>query len=244
MKKNNYLILFSLLIIASCGLPKKYDKIVSVKQKTEEFPLDYKLLFPDELLDNWDKDYDLYYKFITPEVARTQASFSHVKNGVEYWTCFPSVLSHVQLDTSTRIKSINELKGDWRLIESRKILFIDSAVFSEEKIHRSSKLISKEKEIDGILSISDIGMKMFGKENGKFRRIYSKNYQLVNNRILMLYTLSKASSAISFVGIDEEGRLIQNSYFVQERKMKDKYITFEATVFQYIYTRASIGTSN
>jgi hypothetical protein len=39
------------------------------------------------------------------------------------------------------------------------------------------------------------------------------------------------------IGLDKEGRLIYNTYYVQERKINGVYIVYQATMIQMIYER-------
>ena len=53
----------------------------------------------------------------------------------------------------------------------------------------------------------------------------------------MLFGISKLASAISFIGLDKENRLILNSYYVEERKVKGKYMVYQATMTQLIFRK-------
>ncbi len=228
------------VLLTACGVPKEIlQKIESGKKETIDLPLDYANLFPTLTFEQWDDDYNYYERFLSPEILRTQMGLSSEKNGVHTWWCIPSARTHVQLDTETMIADSKAVIGNWRSVCNRRVSYTDSVVYAEEKIYRNSKLIHNEKDADVFLSITDKKFNLYGadKTGASFKRITSKNYEIQSKRFLMLYGASRASAAISFVGIDKDGRLIINSYLVQERKVKGIYITYEAVMMQLIYER-------
>jgi hypothetical protein len=82
-------------------------------------------------------------------------------------------------------------------------------------------------------------MNLYGNEtdNKKFKLGFSKNYKIINGRFLMLYGITKDNGGISQIGIDKDGQLIINSYWVQERKSENEFITYESVVTQTIYRK-------
>jgi hypothetical protein len=230
------------VLLTSCGMPKELmQKIQTSKKELIDLPLGYANVFPTLTLEQWDKDYNYYERYLTQDILRTQMGLSFSNNGVHTWRCMPSARTHVQLDTATMIKDSNALIGSWRIVCNRQVSYIDSVSFADKKIYRSSNLVHNETNADVFLSITDNKFTIYGadKDGDNFRRIRSRNYELQSNRFLMLYGMSKTSAAISFVGIDNEGRLINNSYIVTERKVKGTYITYQAVMVQMIYKRAA-----
>ncbi len=81
------------------------------------------------------------------------------------------------------------------------------------------------------------------KGKGKFKRVVDQNYDIGSNRYLMLYSMTKANSAISFIGQDKEGRLIINLYYVQEKKVKGSYAVYQANMKQMIFKKLNTNNS-
>lgn len=229
------------IILNSCGLPKEVVYRIDNQPKEEvDFPLDYCNLFPDtSSFEQWDKDYNLYEKFLTKDILKTQMGLSYTINGVQIWWCVPSARTHVQLDTLTMISNKDMVIGEWRAVTNRRITYEDSASYSEKKMYRSAKLDYNNKEDDIYLNITNDKFRLFAKSEGKdrFRSVVNKNYDIASKRYLMLYGFTKAASAISFIGLDKENRLILNSYYVQERKIKGNYIVYQATMTQMIFKK-------
>jgi hypothetical protein len=228
------------IILAACSVPKEVmTRIESKHKEMIDLPIDYCISRPTPDFEKWDSDYNLYNKFLTSEIMKTQLGMSFTNDGVQTWTCFPSAKTHTQLDTTTIIKDSKQIIGDWRIICNRKISFTDSAVYATKKIFRNEEVVYNEKEADVFLVISDSKLKMYGTESGenKFKHGGSKNYSIINGRHLMTYGVSKASGAISQIGIDKNGHLIMNYYWVQERKIMNQYITYQSIVTQTIFER-------
>lgn len=240
-KKLTEIILVTTLLITSCGVPKEtLQRIQSSKKEMVGLPIDYCNLFPTLSFEHWDKDYELYNKFLTKEIMQTQVGLSYNYQGVQHWWCTPAIRTHVQLDTATMITDSKSVIGDWRITCNRKISYKDSAVYADQKIYRDSKVIYDEKDADVFLSLTDNKFSMYGNEkaNSSFKKVVNKNYSIENKRFLFLYGASKTGAAVSFIGIDKEGRLIINTYWVEERKIKDVYITYEAVMTQLVFKRA------
>ncbi|WKZ76147.1 MAG: hypothetical protein QY303_04460 [Vicingaceae bacterium] len=238
--KNIYIFIGTAILMTSCGLPKELLKVVDGRQKEMiEFPVDYCNLFPTTSFEQWDKDYNSFDRFLTRDIMRTQMGLSYNNNGVQTWWCVPSARTHVQLDTATMIADSKKVIGNWRIVCNRTITYEDSVVYADKKFYRTSKVIKDNKEDDVLLSMTADKFKLYAKEKGSnsFKKIATKNYQIESKRYLMLYGLSKAGSAISFIGIDKEDRLIINSFYVQERKVKGVYIVYQATMSQMIFKK-------
>ncbi len=232
--------LLNVLIFSACSVPKDImTRINSVPREMTDFPTDYCIVLPTPTFEQWDKDYIVYNKFLTNEIMKTQVGMSYTYNGVHTWWCYPSARTHTQLDTTTMINDSKEIIGDWRIICNRKISYSDSAVYADKKIYRNEEIIYNEKDADVFLAISDSKFKMYGTEKGenKYKKGASRNYSIIKGRFLMLYGLSNASGTISQIGIDKEGHLIINSYWVEERKIEKQYITYQSIITQTIFRK-------
>ncbi len=228
------------ILLTACGVPKELmQKIETGKKETIDLPLDYANLFPTPTFEQWDKDYNYYERYLTPDILRTQMGLAGEHNGIHTWWCMPSARTHVQLDTATMITDNKAIIGNWRSVCNRRVSYTDSVVYSNKKIYRNTKLLHNETEADAFLSITDSKFNLYGadKPGEKFKRVASKSYEIQSKRFLMLYGISAASAAVSFIGIDKEGRLIINSYMVEERKVEGTYITYQAVMVQMIYKR-------
>ncbi len=231
-------ILSSIAILTSCSAPKEIiQKIESGKKEIIDFPIEYSNLFPNLNFEQWDKDYNTFDRYLTKDIMKTQIGLTSNSNGVQTWICVPSAKTHVQLDTITMIIDKKSVVGNWRSVCNRRVSFKDSAVIAEKKIYRSSKLIDQDQNADLFLSITDAKFNLYGAEKtgNKFKLIANKNYEIQSKRFLLLFGTSKLSAAVSFIGIDKDNHLIINSYWVQERKVKGTYITYEAVMMQNIY---------
>ena len=243
MQNKNDLSLFIFIVIASlssCVLPREtVERIDNDPKVMSTFPADYNNLFPTPTFEQWDKDYNTFDKFLTAEVKRTQMGLSFMNNGVHIWWCTPSARTHVQLDTATMITDPKSIIGEWRIVCNRKITYEDSASIAEKKIYRDHEIVHDEKQDDLYLAITDSRFNLHLKKKGEstFKRITGRNYDIQSQRYLMLYRLFKAAAAVSFIGLDKDGRLILNSYYVQERKVKGTYIVYQATMTQLIFRR-------
>lgn len=235
----SYFILI-LALLSACGVPKEVmNNINSSPKELMNFPTDYCLDLPRPTFQKWDDDYNVYNKYLTKEIMKTQVGMSFNNKGVQTWFIYPGVRTHTQLDTHTIISDSKKLIGNWRIICNRKISFTDSAAYADKKIYRSEDLIYNEKDADVFLSISEAKFKLYGTETGqnRYKRGRPKNYSLINGRFLMLFGSSKATGSMSQIGIDRSGNLIINSYLIQERKVKDQYITYQSTVTQAIFKK-------
>jgi hypothetical protein len=240
MKGLGQFTLLIILLLTGCGVSKEIlDKLGKDKREVVDFPADYYLLQPRLEFDKWDKDYNSYNKFLTKEILSTQMWMGFERNGVGIAFCPNSARTHVQLDTTAVVLDKGQLIGDWRAVSNRRTIFIDSAVYSGEKIYRSQKTIYDEKEADVFLVLTDRKVSMYGTEKGgnKYKKLPSKNYLLQSGRYLLGYGLAKAGGGVSFIGLDKEGQLILNWQTVEERKVEGTYISYQATVTQLVFRR-------
>lgn len=230
-----------IIILNSCGLQKEVVYRLDNQPKDYvDLPLDYCNLFPDSSsFEQWDKDYNLFEKFLTKDILKTQMGLSYTINGVQIWWCIPSARTHVQLDTTTMILNNDLVVGEWRAVTNRRITYEDSASYSVKKMYRSTKLDYDNKEDYFYLLITPEKFKLYAKTKGKdnYKNVANKNYDIESKRYIMLFGASRTGSAISFIGLDKENRLILNSYYVQERKIKGIYIVYQATMTQMIFER-------
>lgn len=230
----------ALLLLTACGVPKEVlDKIQNDKKVMIDFPVDYYILLPRLDHDKWDKDYNAFNKFLTRDIMKTQIWMTYTKGDVDIAWCPNSAKTHVQLDTSSLITEKKQIIGEWRVVSNRRIVFIDSAVYSDKTIYRKNETLYDEKEPDVLLVLTENKVAMYGTEKGsnKYKKLPSRNYSLESGRFLLGYGLAKAGGGVSFVGLDKEGRLILNWQTVEERKVKGQYITYEATLTQLIFRR-------
>jgi len=234
-------IFITIIILTSCSLQKETATRIEKKPKENvELSTDYCNVYPRLEWKQWDNDYEYFDKYLTSDIMRTQMGLSYTKDGVHTWFCMPSARTHVQLDTATMINNKNEIIGEWRKISNRIITYKDSAVFSNEQIYRTANVDFENLDDDVYLNISDKKFNMYVKTKGsdKFKKQISRNYKIESKRYLMLYKLSKINSAISFIGLDKANdRLIINSHFVEERKVKNVYIVYQSTMTQIVYKR-------
>ena len=239
LKSINFII-GALTLLTSCGIPKELLKVVDSRPKEMiELPLDYCNLFPTMDFEQWDNDYETFDRYLTRDIMKTQIGLSYTNNGVHTWWCIPSARTHVQLDTATMITDNNAVIGTWRIVCNRTITYEDSAVYADKKIYRTSKVVHDLKEDDIILSMTANKFNLYAKQKdkSKFKKFVIKNYHIESKRYLMLYGLSKAGAAISFIGLDKEGRLIINIYNVEERKVNGVYIVYQATMSQMVFKK-------
>jgi hypothetical protein len=240
LKQFPIIISASLLIFFSCGLPKEtIQRIDKLPKEKIEFSVDYAQLFPALSFEQWAKDYNKFEKYLTEDILQTQMGLSYYINNVHVWWCVPSARTHVQLDTTTMISDNNQILGEWRAVCDRRLNFEDSVTFANKQIQRKSNIDFDNQDEDLYLSITSEKFKLFSRKKGKenFQRIANRNYSIESKRYLMLYGLSKAGAAISFIGIDKQGQLIIDGFFVQERKVQGEYIVYQAKMSQMIFKR-------
>lgn len=231
------------LLTTSCGIPAGILTTVnSAPKDTQTFPLTYSNQFPDTLLEKWDKDYEAYNHFLTPQIRRTQLGLSFEREGVYTWWCGPSALTHAQLDTNMRITDSTVLFGNWRATCTRNVLFTDSFVYGTGRFYRTSTLLNIPQPDDVVLTMTPYKFILYAKDHSTatFKRKLLKNYRIESKRYLLLYGISPANAAVSFIGTDKEGRLIVNNHYVKERKKPGQYIVYESIMTQYIFKKLPV----
>jgi hypothetical protein len=208
------------------------------KDTTVNFPLDYKISRPRLEYPNWDRDFDVYYSFLTPTIKKTQASMSYTQNGVVTTMTPNSIIPHTQLDTTTMVDDPKKFIGTWRMIKFRSIRYNDSVYIPTMTYYRLSDTLLDDKSNDEAFAvISDNNFKLYAKEIGKtdFKKMISAKYRIENRRFILMYKLVKASAGVSQIGIDEKGYLILNYPKVIESVKKGEYFSYYAVIEQYIF---------
>ena len=208
------------------------------KDTTVNFPLDYKISRPRLEYPNWDRDFDVYYNFLTPTIRKTQASLSYTDNGVVSTMTPNSIIPHTQLDTTTMVDDPKKFIGTWRMIKFRSIRYNDSVYIPTKTYYRLSDTLLDDKSNDEAFAvISDNNFKLYAKEIGKkdFKKVASGKYRIENKRFMLMYKLAKASGGVSQIGIDERGYLILNYPRVIENIKKGEYFSYYAVIEQYIF---------
>ncbi len=216
-----------------------FEVLAQEPKNTTEFPLDYKIALPTLELGDWDDDYNRYQKFLNKALTKTQMSMNWESDGVRTWSVANSIIPHAQLDTSTMLKSKNDIIGTWRMVSSRFIKFNDSVSVPAKRYYRKeTEELHNFSEDDVFLTIDDNKYKMFAKEKGesKFKKKMQANYSVESNRFIMIYKGSKASAGVSQIGIDENGYLILNKSSVTEYSSED-YISYYTSMQQYIFEK-------
>lgn len=220
---------------------RDFEQIAKVpRDTTVNYPLDYKIARPRLEYPNWDSDFDLYYRFLTPAIRKTQASFSFEEKGVVSTVTPNSIIPHAQLDTATTVNDPNRFLGTWRMIRFRSLRFNDSVDLPTKTYYRLPDVLLEDKSGDEAFAvISDNTFRLYAKETGKtdFRRMMSAKYRIENSRFILLYKLAKAGGGVSQIGIDERGNLILNYPKVIEQVKKGEYFSYYTIIEQYIFER-------
>ena len=210
------------------------------KDTTINFPLDYKISRPRLEYPNWDRDFDTYYRFLTPALRKTQASMSYTQNDVITTVIPNSIIPHTQLDSTTIFDDSKKIIGTWRMIKFRSIRYNDSVYIPAKTYYRlSDTLLDDKSKDDAFAVITDNNFKLFVKEYGKtdFKKMMSAKYKIENKRFIMMYKLVQASAGISQIGLDEKGYLIMNYPKVIEHVKKGEYFSYYAVIEQYIFEK-------
>ena len=210
------------------------------KDTTVNFPLDYKISRPRLEFPNWDRDFEVYYSFLTPAIKKTQASMSYTQDGVVTTMTPNSIIPHTQLDTTTTVDDPKKFIGTWRMIKFRSIRYNDSIYIPTKTYYRLSDILLDDKSNDEAFAvISDNNFKLYAKETGKtdFKKMMSAKYRIENKRFILMYKLAKASGGVSQIGIDERGYLILNYPKVIESVKKGEYVSYYAVIEQYIFEK-------
>ena len=242
LKYNYFLALVVILALSSdCYSQEKDFEQMSLTPKTaNNFPIDYKILRPRLQYPLWDKDYDIFYSYLTPTLKKTQAALSFNDKGVVTSVIPNSIMLHAQLDTSIIITNEVNLIGTWRMIVFRSIRFNDSVYLPTKTYYRLSDTLLDDKSKDEAFAVlTDNDFKLYAKEVGetKFKKEISTKYKVENKRYMMLYKFSKSGAGVSQFGIDEKGYLILNYPKVIENVKKGEYFSYYAIIDQYIFEK-------
>jgi hypothetical protein len=235
------LVLF--LSTASVGIfaqDNTFEQLSKIPKKTINFSLDYKISRPRLKYPNWDNDFDIYYRFLTPAIRKTQADMSYTQNGVVTTITPNSIIPHAQLDTTTIVNDPNKFIGTWRMINFRSIRYNDSVYLPTKTYYRlTDTLLDDKSNEEAFAVISDNNFKLYAKETGKtdFKRMMSAKYKIENSRFMMMYKLVKAGAGVSQIGIDDKGYLILNYPGVIENIKKGVYFSYYAVIEQYIFEK-------
>jgi hypothetical protein len=204
----------------------------SPKDTTLNFSLDYKISRPRLEYPNWDKDFDVFYNFLTPTIRKTQASLSYNDKGVTTTVTANSIIPHTQLDTTTIVYDSKLFFGTWRMN--------DSVYLPSKSYYRLPDVLLEDKSNDEAFAvISDNNFKLFAKETGKkdFKKMMSAKYKIENSRFILMYKFAKAGGAVSQIGVDEKGYLILNYPKVIENVKQGEFFSYYAIIEQYIFEK-------
>lgn len=220
---------------------KEFDQYTTIpKDTSNKFPLDYKISRPRLEYPNWDIDYDVYDKFSTPAIRKTQASFSYTDKGVMVSVIPNAIMTLSQLDTTTAINNPTQLVGTWRMIKFRSIRFNDSVYLPTKTYYRLSDTLLQDKSNDEAFAVfTDNNFKLYAKEQGKtsYKKMMSAKYKVENCRFMTVYKLVKAGGGVSQYGIDEKGFLILNYPKVIENVKKGEYFSYYSIIEQYFFQK-------
>ncbi|UOG76206.1 hypothetical protein MTX78_06310 [Hymenobacter tibetensis] len=201
---------------------------------TLRFPATYATALPTLTpLDQWEKDYNRYERFLTPNIRRTQQGLSFAKNGVKTWWVANSASPHAQLDTTTRITNPDRLLGNWRTVANRVVVHIDSFSVADQKMYRSAIV----HELPGTVALTVTNQKFSLQTDEPKANRLNRNYALIQQRYLLLYGASRAAGSVAQIGMDQEGRLLLHTCGVTERKVPGRYLTYQTIIRQSILTR-------
>ncbi|MBL7729549.1 MAG: hypothetical protein JNM88_00095 [Chitinophagaceae bacterium] len=238
---------FSLLLVVllfSRFLAAQENDFALLAQKPKDtsvyFPIDHKISRPRLVYPDWDKDFDLYYRFLTPAIRKTQASISYREGEVVTTVTPNSIIPHAQLDTSTMIYNPEMLEGTWRMIKFRSVRFNDSVWIPTKTYYRlADTLLADNSTDDGFAVFTDNNFKLYVKETGEteFKKVMSAKYKIENRRFMLVYKLSRAAGGVSQFGIDEKGFLVLNYPRVIENVKKGEYFSYYAVIEQYIFEK-------
>jgi hypothetical protein len=243
---NHFLKTLFLIVLLSTSLDtfaqdNDFEQFTKIpKDTTINFSLDYKISRPRLQYPNWDKDFDVYYNFLTPSIRKTQASFSHSDNGVITTVTPNSIIPHTQLDTTTMVDDTKKFIGTWRMIKFRSMRFNDSVYIPTKTYYRLPDILLEDKSNDEAFAVvSDNNFKLYAKETGKtgFKKMMSAKYKIENTRFILMYKLAKAGGGVSQIGFDEKGNLILNYPKVIENVKKDEYFSYYTIIEQYIFEK-------
>ena len=244
--KNNFIKTLILLVLSITwvdifGQDNDIEQFTKIpKDTTINFTFDYKISRPRLEYPSWDRDFDVYYNFLTPAIRKTQASFSYNDKGVIITVTPNSIIPHTQLDTTTKVDDAKKFIGTWRMIKFRSLRFNDSVYLPTKTYYRLPDTLLEDKSNDEAFAvISDNNFKLYAKEIGKtyFKKMMSAKYKIENSRFILMYKLAKAGGGVSQIGIDEKGYLILNYPKVIENVKEGEYFSYYAIIEQYIFEK-------
>ena len=238
-----YILLLAVILTFSAetySQEKQFEQIALTQKTSINFPIDYKILRPRLEYPLWDKDYDIFYSYLTPTLRKTQSALSYNDNGVVTSIIPNAIMSHAQLDTSTIISNKSNLIGTWRMLVLRSIRFNDSVYLPTKTYYRLSDTLLDDKSKDEAFAVfTDDNFKLYSREVGKtgFKKEISTKYNIENRRYIMLYKFFKSGAGVSQFGLDEKGYLILNYPKVIENVKKGEYFSYYAIIDQYIFEK-------
>jgi hypothetical protein len=239
LKKAFYTALFTVSALPVFAQSKALlDSLSATPKIIKHFNLDYKINLPRPDTRYWDEDFNIYYKYLSPALRKTQMSLQSVDKGV-IMVNPNSILPHAQLDTLTAVTNPANIQGTWRMVTCRNLRFTDSLSYAERKMFRSDTLLSDSSADDVFAFFEGNNFKLWVREKGKqkFKKEIASRFQLEQNRYLLLYKYFKSGSGVSQVGIDESGNLILNYSSVIENKKPDEYMTYITVAQQFIFEK-------
>ncbi len=238
-----YILLLAVILTFSAdsySQEKQFEQIALTQKTPINFPIEYKILRPRLEYPLWDRDYDIFYSYLTPTLKKTQSALSYNDNGVVTSIIPNAIMSHAQLDTSTIISNASNLTGTWRMLVFRSIRFNDSVYLPTKTYYRLSDTLLDDKSKDEAFAVfTDDNFKLYSREVGKpgFKKEISTKYNIENRRYIMLYKFFKSGAGVSQFGLDEKGYLILNYPKVIENVKKGEYFSYYAIIDQYIFEK-------
>ncbi|MVN74846.1 hypothetical protein GO988_00750 [Hymenobacter sp. HMF4947] len=204
---------------------------------TSRFPAIYATALPQLLpATQWEQAYATYERLLTPTLRRTQVGLGYVRpDGVRVWTVQPSARPHAQLDTALRVADPRRLLGQWHGVAHRLVVHRDSFRVADQRFYRSARAIDIPAGVDA--EFTDKKFKLLAQQPGQVAgpQAMQRNYELVNQRYLLLHGLLKSGGGIMQTGIDAQGHLMVHYCAVEERRLPGQYLTYETTIRQMIF---------
>lgn len=229
-----------LICIGSCTAPKimvqrfGHDE----KDKVELSAFEHTIL-PSLDYEGWNAYTSSMGKSIPPVVRRTQMGMEFSDDTSKTYFCRPSAFPHFTIDTSYSIKDKKALLGGWKKIGAGLIEISDTVHGSDSSVTRKDSVSSWGNEDDVMVVVDEKRYKLYARLNGKssFKRQLSKKYELINERILLLYTLTLADAATNFTGISPEGHLIVDNYGVEETRKKNGDYIYKTSCLRMVFSK-------
>lgn len=218
---------------------KEFEQLALTPKTAIHIPVDYKISRPRLEFPLWDKDYDVFYSYLTPTLKKTQAALSYTDDGVVTSVIPNSIMPHAQLDTGTIITN-PDLAGTWRMLVFRSIRFNDSVYIPTKTYYRLADTLLDDKSKDEAFAVfSGNQFKLYAREVGEknFKKEISSRYSIESKRYLMLYKLFRAGAGVSQFGVDEKGYLILNYPKVIEHVKKGAYFSYYTMIDQYVFEK-------